>query len=98
MEGLWRKIDFVMGDGTAHNFGVEDIVAEKLEIDHVPEHLLCQVHPALMFSRELVAVCKELDTTIGPDKIFAHFAVSLSDQQDSITKQWINCLLRLAIS
>ena len=70
-------------------------MAEKLEADHVPEHLLCQVHSALMFGRELVAVWKELDTTIGPNKICANFAVSLSDQQDSITEQWINCLLQL---
>ena len=95
VEALWERIDFVMGDGTAHNMGVEKIVAEKLEVEHLPGHLLCQVHPALMFSRELVAVWKELDTVIGPEKIFAHFAVSLSDQQDSITEQWISCLLRL---
>ena len=95
VEALWEKIDFVMGDGTAHNLGVEEIVANKLELEHLPGHLLCQVHPALMFGRELVAVWKELDTTIGPEKIFAHFSVSLSDQQDSITEQWISCLLRL---
>ena len=64
-------------------------------MEHVPAHLLCQVHPCLMFSRELMAVWKEIDTTIGPEKIFAHFSVSLSDQQDSVTEQWINCLLRL---
>ena len=30
VEALWERIDFVMGDGTAHNMGVEKIVAEKL--------------------------------------------------------------------
>ena len=95
VEALWRKIDFVMGDGNAHNIGVEEIVAKELKVEHVPGHLLCQVHPSLMFGRELVKVWKELDATIGPEKIFAYFLVSLSDQQDSITEQWINCLLRL---
>ena len=95
VEALWEKIDFVMGDGTAHNLGVEEIVAEKLEVEHVPGHLLCQVHPSLMFGRELEKVWSEVDTTIGPDKIFAHFNVSLSDQQESVTQQWLNCLLRL---
>ena len=66
VEALWGRIDFVMGDGTAHNMGVEDIVAEKLDIEHVPGHLLCQVHTALMFARELVAVWKEVDTGFGP--------------------------------
>ena len=56
-----------------------------------------RVQPSLMFGRELVAVWKEMDTGIGPDKIFAHFSVSLSDQQDSITEQWINCLMTLII-
>ena len=37
----------------------------------------------------------QVDTQIGPQKVFAHFAVSLSDQPESITDQWINCLLRL---
>ena len=64
VEGFWKKINFVMGDGTAHNFGIEDTVVEKLETDHVPEHLLSQFHPALVFAREVVAVWKELDTTI----------------------------------
>ena len=74
---------------------MEEIVAEKLESDHVPGQLLCQVHPCMMFSRELEKVWKEIDTTIGPNKIFAHFNVSLSDQNDSVTQQWLNCLLRL---
>ena len=75
--------------------GVEDIVAEKFEVDHVPGHLLYQVHPSLMFCLVLTLTWKTVDTTIGPSKIFAHFAVSLSDQQDPVTEQWINCLLRL---
>ena len=95
VEALWERIDFTMGDSTAHNLGVEEIVAEKLESEHVPGQLLCQVHPCMMFSRELEKVWKEVDTTIGPNKIFAHFNVSLSDQNDSVTQQWLNCLLRL---
>ena len=95
VEALWERIDFTMGDSTAHNLGVEEIVAEKLESEHVPGQLLCQVHPCMMFSRELEGVWKEIDTTIGPTKIFAHFNVSLSEQNESVTQQWLNCLLRL---
>ena len=95
VEALWEKIDFTMGDSTAHNLGVEEIVAEKLESEHVPGQLLCQVHPCMMFSRELEKVWKEVDVTIGPQKIFAHFNVSLSEQNESVTQQWLNCLLRL---
>ena len=92
---LWTKIDFVMTDSTSHNLLVEDTVAEQLESEHLPEHLLCQVHPALMFTRKYETVCKEVDTAIGPEKIFAGFAVSLSDQQESVTQQWMDCVTRL---
>ena len=37
----------------------------------------------------------QVDTQIGPQKDFAHIAVSLSDQPESITDQWIDCLLRM---
>ena len=41
-----------MTDSTSHNMGVDDIVAEKLGSEHIPEHLLCHVHPACMFTRK----------------------------------------------
>ena len=94
-ETLWTKIDFLMTDSTSHNLEVAEKVAESLDSEHQPEHLLCQVHPALMFSRKLQEVWKEIDVAIGPDKIFAGFAVSLSDQQESVTLQWQDCLTRL---
>ena len=36
-----------------------------------------------------------MDAAIGPDKIFAHFAITQSDSQDSVTEQWLNTTLRL---
>ena len=44
-QSLWSKVDFVMTDSVSHNKGVEDLVAERLEVDHLPSHLLCNVHP-----------------------------------------------------
>ena len=58
-------------------------------------HLLCQVHPVNLFNREMQKMWKKVDTTIGPDEIFAGFAVSVSDQQVSVTEQWIDCIPRL---
>ena len=95
LDALWQRVHFVMGDGTAHNTGVESIVSEILEVEHVPGRLHCQVHPSLMFVRELESVWKEVDSAIGPEKVFAHFPVSLSDTPSSVTEQWINCALRL---
>ena len=70
-------------------------MSEELKSEHIPSHLLCQVHPSLMFNHELVKVWKEVDNAIDPQKIFAGFSVSISDEQVSVTEQWIDCLLRL---
>ena len=94
-EEIWKCIDFTMTDSTIHNMQVDDKVAEALGTDHVPSHLLCQVHPACMFTRQLQKLCKQVDTTIGPSKIFSVFAVSLSDVQESVVEQWMDCLTRL---
>ena len=92
---LWSKVDFVMTDGTGHNLEVEMMVAEGLGSEHVPGHLLCQVHPVNLFNREIQKMWKEIDTEIGPDKIFAGFAISVCDQQVSVAEQWIDCITRL---
>ena len=91
---LWHRIDFTMTDSTIHNMGVDNLVSEALDTDHIPSHLLCQVHPACMFTRCLQKLFKQIDTTIGPSKIFSVFAVPLSDVQESVLEQWINCLTR----
>ena len=94
-EALWEKIDFVMTDSVSHNMGVEDIVSDVLEVEHTPEHLLCQVHPSLMFNRVLTKLWREVDTTIGPQKIFAGFCLTINTDQVSVTENWVDCLLRL---
>lgn len=94
-QDLWHRIDFTMTDSTIHNMKVDDLVSTALGIEHTPTHLLCQVHPACMFTRCLQKLCKNIDTTIGPNKIFSAFAVSLSDVQESVVEQWMNCLTRL---
>ena len=94
-EDLWHQIDFTMTDSTIHNMIVDDLVSEALETEYVPSHLLCQVHPACMFTRCLQKLYKQIDTKIGPTKIFSVFAVSMGEVQDSVVEQWMNFLTRL---
>ena len=94
-EVLWEKIDFVMTDSVSHNMMVEDIVSEALDVEHTPGHLLCQVHPSLMFNRVLTKFWGEVDSTIGPDKTFAGFCLTINTEQVSVTENWLDCLLRL---
>ena len=84
-----------MTDSTSHNMKVDDLVSEALRTDHTPAHLLCQAHPACMFTRCLQKLFKEIDRTIGTEKIFSVFALSLYDVNESVVGQWFNCLTRL---
>ena len=69
---LWSKVDFVMADSVSHNLYTESMVSEQIGVKHVPGHPQCQVHPSLMFSREMVKVWKEVDSAIRP---FCHHPV-----------------------
>ncbi len=95
VETLFSKLDFVMTDSTAHNMEVEKLVAEELNLDHIPEHLLCHTHPVLMMTRVMDGVFKEIEGTIGKDKIFASFNVTPNANQDSIFTQFLDCANRL---
>ena len=94
-ESLWEKVDFVMTDSVSHNMGVADIVSQKLEVSHIPDHLLCHVHPSLMFNREICKLWSDVDSSIGPHKVFAGFSVTIGNPQVSVTENWLDCLLRL---
>ena len=74
---------------------VEKLVAEELNITHVPGHLLCHTHPVLMMSRVIDNVFKEIEATIGKDKIFAAFNITPNSNHDSIYTQYLDCSNRL---
>lgn len=92
---IWGKIDFTMTDSVSHNFHVEEIVSEALQMEHQPDHLLCQTHPSLMFSRKMTDLFTTLDTTLGPDKVFAGFQVSMAEIHSSVLENWLEVSLRL---
>ena len=48
-----------------------------------------------MFSRVLCNVWKSVDTTIGVSKVFAGFAVTITDIQTSVTEQFLDVTLHL---
>ena len=57
--GLVNKIDFVMTDSTAHNLGVIEDVCSKLQVENIPDSLVCHVHP-VMFQRKVKDVWQEI--------------------------------------
>lgn len=92
---LWSKVDFVMTDSVSHNRGVEEVVAAALDVDHLPAHLLCNVHPSLMFGRQVLKLFVEIDSTLTPEKIYAGFAITVTDEQISVFQNCVDCTLRL---
>ena len=94
-EQIWSKISFTMTDSVSHNFHVEKLVSEVLAVEHQPDQLLCRTHPSLMFSRTMTELFTNLDTTIGPDKVFAGFQVSMAEIHSSVLENWLEVTLRL---
>ena len=95
---IHNAITFKVTDATSHNFEVEEIVAEELGSEHIPDHLLCHTHPALMFNRKIVDVCSKIEKEIGPEKIYSSFLVNATTSHDSVLEQYIDCMVRLVSS
>jgi hypothetical protein len=92
---LFEKVDFVVTDQTAHNFKVDELVAESLDSEHVPDHLFCNVHPTLMFNRVITKQWAEIENAIGRDKIYSNFLVNVTTASSSVTEQALDCMTRL---
>lgn len=92
---IFEKIQFKITDGPSHNYGVDDLVALDLGTDHIPEHLLCHTHPVLMFNRKLVETFAAVEEKIGSDKIFSKLLVQTTNTHDSVTEQFIHCVVNL---
>jgi hypothetical protein len=92
---LFEKIDFVLTDQTAHNFNVDELVAESLRSEHTPDQLFCNVHPTLMFNRVITKQWAEIENTIGRDKIYSNFLVNVTTSATSVTEQALDCMTRL---
>jgi len=92
---LFEKIDFVVTDQTAHNIGVDELVADILESEHKPDHLFCNVHPTLMFNRIITKQWSEIENALGRDKIYSNFFVNATTATTSVTEQALDCMMRL---
>ena len=92
---IYDAVTFKVTDATSHNFEVDEIVAEELGTEHIPVHLLCHTHPALMFNRKIAEVCSKIEKEIGPEKIYSAFLVNATTSHDSVLEQYLDCNVRL---
>ena len=92
---IFEKITFRISDGTSHNFNIDELVALDLGTDHIPEHLLCHTHPVLMFNRKVVDVFSSIENEIGTSKIYSKFLVEVNNIHETVTEQYIHCIVNL---
>ena len=66
-EDILSRISFVVSDSTAHNF--IEAVCEEVKVGKVPDTLLCNVHPLMMFGRKIRELCQQIHDGIGGHKL-----------------------------
>ena len=49
---ILERIDFVVTDSTSHNIGVIEEVAKELDVQSIPDSLVCNLHPTLMMQKK----------------------------------------------
>ena len=74
---LDEKIDFVKTDRTAYNLGVIHDVCAELEMESVPDSLICNVHPMTMFWRKVKQVWQEIHDAFGTNTIKDCFIIDI---------------------
>ena len=91
---ILEKIQFIMTDSTAHNIGVIQKVCEDLEIDSnlAPKSLVCNIHPLMMFQRQVKKVFSIIHDAFGNAKIKECFLVEVEFQNESFIVKAITCL------
>ena len=87
-----EKIDFVMTDSTAHNLGVIEQVCEELEVETIPDSLVCHVHPMMMFQRKVKGVWQEIHDAFGTNVIKDCFITEVDFRNESFIYKAITCL------
>ena len=95
---ILERIDFVMTDSTAHNLGVMEEVGNEVGSESIPESLVCNVHPTMMFQRKVKDVFQEIHDTIGTNAIKDCFLVDVDFRNESFIFKAIHCLIALISS
>ena len=90
-QDILRKIDFVMHDSTSHNLKVINNVCERFNVE-APKSLLCNIHPLMMFQRQVKDVFQSVHDTLGKDRIVECFLVDVDFANEDFISKAIKCL------
>ena len=89
---LISKVDFVMTDSTSHNLNVIEKVCEDLNVEDVPDTLLCNVHPLMLFQRKIKELLQQIHDQLGKQKLSDSFLVDVDFKNESFVVKAIKCL------
>ena len=89
---LVNKTDFVMTDSTAHNLGVIEDVCSVLQIENIPDSLVCHVHSMMMFQRKVKDVWEEIHDAFGTSTIKDCSITDIDFRNESLIYKAITCL------
>ena len=89
---LVNKIDFVMTDSTAHNLGVIEDVCSVLQIENIPDSLVCHMHSMMMFQRKVKDVWQEIHDAFGTSTIKDCSITDIDFRNESLIYKAITCL------
>ena len=74
---IFKRISFAMSDSAAHSLGLVEEVYKNLNIKEVPGSLLCNIHPLMVFDREMKELCQKLHDCLGGEKLADCFLVDV---------------------
>ena len=89
---ILERIDFAVTDSTEHNMGVIEKVCEKLEVESVPDSLVCHVHPLMMFQKQLKLLFQEIHDALGNNSVKECFLTDVDFRHESFIYKAIECL------
>ena len=85
------RINFVMTDSNAHNFRMTEDVFSELQVENIPDSLVCHAHP-MMFQRKVKDVWKEIHDAFGSSTIKDCFTTDIDFHNESFIYKAITCL------
>lgn len=89
---ILEHVDFVMTDSTSHNLTVMESVCEKFDAAP-PKSLTCNMHPLMMFQRQVTSVFRQIHDSLGKEKILDCFMVDVDFASEDFISKSIRCLI-----
>ena len=81
-----------MTDSSAHNLGVIEDVCNELQVENIPDSLVCHVHPKMMFQRKVKHVWQEIHDAFRTSTIKDCFITDIDFRNESLIYKAITCL------